>query len=102
MTANQLETLLCKPVWDYRDVELFTGVSSKSAYEIIEDLRGPDPKHKKSGWVDAFPKGVRRDAVLEKYATDAKTEMGIAIIARLSTNFLRALASMEGGNDGGV
>ncbi len=100
MTANQLEGLLCKPCWDYSDVALFCGCESKKAYEIIEELRGPDPHHKKEGWVDAFPKKVRRDAVLAKYATDPKTEMGIAIVARIAANFMRRLAlAEEGVND---
>lgn len=103
MTANQLETLLCKPVWDYSDVMAYCGfASSKTAYDFIEDLRGPDPFHKKTGWVDK-PHCVKRDAVLEKFSTDPKTEMGIAIIARIVTGFFRNLAMAEGGvRDGGV
>lgn len=102
MTANQLEGLLCKPIWDYKDVQDYCGCGSSKAYEIIDDLRGPDPFHKKSGWVDNFPKHVKRDAVLNHFATDAKTEMGIAIIAKMATAFLRNLALAEGAGNGGV
>ena len=102
MTANQLETLLCKPVWDYSDVMTYCGCSAKTSYEIIEDLRGPDPFHKKAGWVDK-PRCVKRDAVLESLSTDPKTEMGIAVIARIVTGFFKNLALAEGGViDGGV
>ena len=102
MTANQLEGLLTKPIWDYHDVQDYCGCGSSKAYEIIEDLRGSDPYHKKSGWVDNFPKHVKRDAILSYFATDAKTEMGIAIIARVATSFLRNLAMVEEARNGGI
>lgn len=102
MTANQLESLLCKPVWDYSDVMLYCGCSAKTAYDIIEELRGPDPYHKKDGWLDR-PRVTKRDAVLAKFATDPQTEMGIAIIAKLVTNFMKRLAlAEEGVTDGGI
>lgn len=98
MTANQLESLLIKPVWDYADVMLYCNCSAKTAYEIIEDLRGPDPFHKKDGWCD-MPRHVRRNAILAKFATDPQTEMGIAIVARIATSFIRRLdVAMEGGD----
>ncbi len=96
MTANQLETLLCKPVWDYKDVSSYCGVGSTTAYEIIQDLRGPDPKHKKDGWVENFPKSVKRDAVLAHYGTKPETEMGIAIISKMVMVFLNNLNRMGG------
>lgn len=98
MTANQLESLLCKPVWDYKDVMVYCDVNHTTAYEIILQLRGPDPLHKKEGWVSNFPKKVKRDAVLHYYETQPDTEMGLAVVARTVTSVLMLIGKIaEGG-----
>lgn len=104
MTANQLENLLCKPVWNYKDVMSYCDCGATTAYEIIEELRGPDPLHKKEGWVSNFPKMVKRDAVLHYLETNPETEMGIAIVAKVAGSILRTIGRIaEGGEaDGGI
>lgn len=100
MTANQLESLLCRPVWDAKDVALYCSCSLPTAYELIEDLRGPDMHHKKDGWCD-MPRRVRRDAILRHYATDPKTEMSIAMVSKFYFGFVSAIEKVIGGeNDG--
>ncbi len=93
MTANQLESLLCKPVWNYKDVMVYCGCSYTVAYQIIKDLRGPDLAHKKAGWVPNFKNMVKRDAVLAYYDTDPEHEAGI--IKQMIE--ARKLAAMEEG-----
>ncbi len=95
MTANQLESLLCKPVWDYKDVMVYCDCSPTTAYEIIQHLRGVDPIHKKEGWVNNFPKAVKRDAVLHYYDTEPNAEMGVAIIAKMVMAFIGNLTKVQ-------
>ncbi len=90
LTANQYESLLCKPVWDANDVAAFCRSSLPYAYDLIQQLRGPDVQHKKEGWCD-MPRRVRRDAVLHHFSTDAKTEMGVAVLSRFVTGFLNMI-----------
>lgn len=102
MTANQLESLLCKPVWDYKDVMSYCDCWHTVAYDPIQYLRGTDPAHKKEGWVANFPKMVKRDAVLHHFETDANREMGIAIISKVVGNTLRIINQLaEGGQSNG-
>ncbi len=99
MTANQLESLLCKPVWDYKDIMTYCDVSPTTAYDIIQQLRGLDPAHKKEGWVSNFPKMVKRDAVLHYYETDLNKEMAAATVAKIISGTMRIISNIALGGE---
>jgi hypothetical protein len=72
MEANvsQIKNMLARSIWSNQDIMAYVGCSKTKASSIRQKAV---IEHK--GYVESFPKKVRRDAVLAALGIDLKTEV---------------------------